>query len=466
MEIVTNFQKEIGSQRLGHKDAHILRLAIATAITHEIHGKNDLSERLIHQVEQDVGKISCAAEVELKDIQIFGMLSLYFCHTEEELFSWRAIGQACRLALEMGLHRKQSLLDNFKRAEERKLAIQVFWVVYELDRRWSFGTSLSFALHDRDIDTPLPELKAYPYLEGMIAYARLCSRVWEALPPYGSASHAIPKETEDYLEFITSNWLDSIPQELQLRHPRLGLALKCQPRLLHRLRTLIYLRGNYLRTLIHRHHVLSPNNINADMASARLVVDIAQDSIQVLVHLNDTSDIHARQQSVYHYYLLSALAVILLAVCHAPSKFAEASRGPFVSAIDLVKEFSRHGTSSRRLMKTIRGILPFAKSLGLHEEAEVPTNEAETSTSTNLHLYPDTATETTNTWCWNGGNLNMGTDISSMPDIFNIGNGLIDLYDAFGTQSLHPDALTDGLGEQSLSEWEIEEISRHFQGLI
>lgn len=57
----------------------------------------------------------------------------------------------------MGLHRKQSLLDNFKDAEERKLAVQVFWVVYELDRRWSFGTSLSFALNDRDIDTQLPE---------------------------------------------------------------------------------------------------------------------------------------------------------------------------------------------------------------------------------------------------------------------------------------------------------------------
>ena len=108
----------------------------------------------------------------------------------------------------MGLHRRQSLLDNFKELTARELAVQVFWVVYELDRRWSFGTSLSFALNDRDIDPQLPEPgKDYPYLKAMVAFAKLCSRVWEALPPYGSSLQLIPQETEDYLDFITQNWL-------------------------------------------------------------------------------------------------------------------------------------------------------------------------------------------------------------------------------------------------------------------
>ncbi|KAF3043564.1 hypothetical protein E8E11_007861 [Didymella keratinophila] len=476
--LVRNPHQPAGLQKVGKKDIHILRLAIATAITHEIHGKNILSDRLLYEVEQDVGRISSETEVELKDIQIMGMLSLYFCHTEEELFAWRAIGRACRQALEMGLHRKQSLQDNFKDPEERKLAVQVFWVVYELDRRWSFGTSLSFALNDRDIDTQLPEPgKAYPYLKGMVAYARLCSRVWESLPPYGSPLQTIPKETEDYLDFITSNWLQSIPQELQFRHPRLGLAPKSQPRLLHRLRTLLYLRGNHMRTLIHRHHVLTPDNIKADLQSARLVVDIAKDSIQVLVHLNDTSDIYARQQSVYHYYLLSALAVLLLAVCHAPSVFAEACREPFVSAVELVKGFSRHGTASRRLWKSIKGLLPVVKSLGMHGETAVeggnPGLKDMTEPSTthglqqSLQLNPN-VTELPN--IWNDADFDFGTDLGSMPEVFNIGNELIDLYDAFGTaataQSVHPDPSTDNFGEQGLSIWEIGEISRHFQGLL
>lgn len=406
------------------------------------------------------------------------MQSLYFCHTEEELFAWRAIGRACRQALEMGLHRKQSLQDNFKDPEERRLAVQVFWVVYELDRRWSFGTSLSFALNDRDIDTLLPEPgKTYPYLKGMVAYARLCSRVWESLPPYGSPLQTIPKETEDYLDFITSNWLLSIPQELQFRHPRLGLAPKSQPRLLHRLRTLLYLRGNHMRTLIHRHHVLTPDNIKADLQSARLVVDIAKDSIQVLVHLNQTSDIYARQQSVYHYYLLSALAVLLLAVCHAPSSFAEASREPFISAVELVKGFSRHGTASRRLWKSIKGLLPVVRSLGVHNEAgaqgtgSVSKEVAATGDADRerqpVQLEP-MATELPN--IWNADDFDFNTDLESMPAVFNIGNELIDLYDAFGTaattQNVQPNPSADNFGEQGLSVWEIGEISRHFQGLL
>lgn len=232
-----------------------------------------------------------------------------------------------------------------------------------------------------------------------------------------------------------------------------------------------------MRTLIHRHHVLTPDNIKADKQSARLVVDIAKDSIQVLVHLNETSDIYARQQSVYHYYLLSALAVLLLAVCHAPSMFGEASRETFVSAVELVKGFSRHGTASRRLWKSIRGLLPVVKSLGLHGDIAGQTtgpttrDVGEPSMSTEVQQslpLESTAIEVPN--MWSGSDLNFDSDIGLMPDIFNIGNELIDLYDAFGTaastQPLQPDPSAENFGEQGLSVWEIGEISRHFQGLI
>lgn len=64
---------------------------------------------------------------------------------------------AARDALEIGLHRKTSLIDNFAEEESRNKAMRVFWCCYVLDRRWSFGTSLSFAFAERDIDPNLPE---------------------------------------------------------------------------------------------------------------------------------------------------------------------------------------------------------------------------------------------------------------------------------------------------------------------
>ncbi|KAJ5945444.1 class II aldolase/adducin domain protein [Penicillium verrucosum] len=100
---------EVISPKLESKDIHILRIVIATAITTEPQGKSELCDKLIAAVEQDVGSISSTSEVELKDIQIMAILSIYFCHVEKELFAWRAIGRAARQCLEMGLHRKQSL---------------------------------------------------------------------------------------------------------------------------------------------------------------------------------------------------------------------------------------------------------------------------------------------------------------------------------------------------------------------
>ncbi|KAF2845910.1 hypothetical protein T440DRAFT_502092 [Plenodomus tracheiphilus IPT5] len=451
------------------KDAHVLRLAIATALICETFGKNEISDRLVASVKADVGKITNDLELVLKDIQIMSMLSLYFCHTSEELFAWRAIGCAARQSLELGLHRKQSLMENFKDERSRNLAVQVFWVVYELDRRWSFGTSLSFALYDRDIDPQLPEPgKEFPYLKCMVSYARICSRVWDALPSYGS--QMMPKETEDYLDFTTQNWLLSIPEELHFVHPRLGLASRSQPRQLRRLRTLLYLRGNYMRTLIHRHHVLTSDNIRANTQSAQLVVDVAKDTIQVLVHLSNTSDIYVREQSIYHYYLLSALAVVLLAVCHSPNLFAESCRDSFISAVELVKGFARHSDASRRLWKSIRGLLPVVKSLSRRVEAGRQYHQAayrgpdfaigQPPLMPNQGILAEPlAAGMTPTW---GNNAhNFGADMGMVPDVFDIGNDLLDIYNVFGaaaaTDQQQPmQTPPENYGELGMSMWEIE----------
>lgn len=60
------------------------------------------------------------------------------------------------MVLELGLHRRRSLYENYPDAALRALAVRAFWCIYVLDRRWSFGTGLSFALIDRDLDPRLP----------------------------------------------------------------------------------------------------------------------------------------------------------------------------------------------------------------------------------------------------------------------------------------------------------------------
>ena len=61
------------------------------------------------------------------------------------------------MCIELGLHRRDSLFKAMVDEEERKDAIKLFWSIYVLDRRWSFGTGMPFAVQDLDIDPNLPE---------------------------------------------------------------------------------------------------------------------------------------------------------------------------------------------------------------------------------------------------------------------------------------------------------------------
>lgn len=238
--------------------------------------------------------------------------------------------------------------------------------------------------------------------------------------------------------------------------------------------------------MIHRHHVISSASIEADIEKARLVVDIAIDSISVLVHLSETSNIYERQQSAFNYFLLSALAVIFLAVCHGSRIFAEPCRQSFLVAVELVKGFSRQGTSSRRLWKSIRGLLPLAQRIGLRDDvnsaqgvdlnSRVPRHDPSDSS-----YVLDTGVEERQS----GQPVVMGPDLSHLPpaqpmslnadfgtaapDAFALSNDLMFLFDAFGqTDDVWANGMQEYTGgdEQQPPLSGEEEISRHFWGLI
>ena len=98
---------------------------------------------------------------------------------------------------------------------------------------------------------------------------------------------------------------------------------------------------------------------------AQTVVDVATDSIRVLTHINQTSDLYRTQQVLFNAFLTSALAVLFLAVAHTPAEFAENVREEFHMALDLVRGFSKGSWISKRLWKTIRVLKEVGPKLGL-----------------------------------------------------------------------------------------------------
>lgn len=219
-----------GSSLLCSNDIALARVAVAIGILLEDPSRIELSISLVGSVETTVSSI-LSPQVDLKEVQLLTMLvshnaqttklrltsqSIFYFHAGEDLLAWRTIGIAAREALEMGLHRKRSLLDNFKDSDSRRLATRVFWCVYVLDRRWSFGTSLSFALVDKDVDPELPKpVSISRKVNGSTDFIRtrnICiSSVWSATvncaPRYGRLYHLLDLHLRVYPMTPQRHWI-------------------------------------------------------------------------------------------------------------------------------------------------------------------------------------------------------------------------------------------------------------------
>jgi hypothetical protein len=199
----------------------------------------------------------------------------------------------------------------------------------------------------------------------MISYSRIGSKVWRSINIYSPIPAALNIEEIGYLDYQILQWQKSIPAELQLPT---SSSPPASSRAIHRLQILLYLRANQMRILIYRPVLHSASSIQENVNYASTVVELARDTIRALTHLNQTSDIYRVQQVCFNYFLISALAVIFLASCHAPVHFSSICRDEFYMALDLVKGFSTKSFVSKRLWKTIKGLKEVGPKLGLNPD--------------------------------------------------------------------------------------------------
>ncbi|KAL3420608.1 fungal specific transcription factor domain-containing protein [Phlyctema vagabunda] len=352
----------------------MLKTVLACAAVTEGSGNSEIGSRLFESVKESADHILHSERIEVKSLPFLVLVAMYHFHCDEEALAWRIIGQVARMCIELGLHRRDTLFKNVTDEEERSNAIKVFWSVYVLDRRWSFGTGMPFAIQDADIDPSLPEpVVTIPYLNVMISYSRIGSKVWKSICSFSPAfSPSLNVEEIGYLDYQILQWQKSIPSELLL-------PTSSQPqtssRAMHRLQILLYLRNNQMRILIYRPVLLSASSIQENLTCANTVVDLAKDTIRALTHLNQTSDIYRAQQVCFNYFLISALAVLFLASCHAPVHFSSVCRDEFYMALDLVKGFSNKSWVSKRLWRTIKGLKEVGPKLGLAPDLKLSSSD-------------------------------------------------------------------------------------------
>ncbi|KAF2030113.1 hypothetical protein EK21DRAFT_66131 [Setomelanomma holmii] len=357
-----------GADAIMDEQTSVLKLILAITLVLEGRGKDPLGEKLFENVHRVVEK-TLSDPVSLSGINLLALAAMYHFTKDDEALAWRVIGLAARHCLELGLHRRETYATLFPDPEEQASAIRTFWCIYVLDRRWSFGTGMPFALQDTDIDPniPKPDVSSHestPYLNCMISYSLIGSKVWKSVADVAS-QEKINKEDISFLDFQVLNWHRSIPESLKFIHPDSGRHVEPPARVLHRLQVVLYLRANQMRILIYRPVLHTATTIMENLEFAHVVVKVAKDTIRILTYINQTSDIYRCQQTMFNYFLISALAVLFLAVAHAPAEFSQQSRDEFYMALELVRGLSSNSYVSKRLWKTIKTLKEVGPRLGL-----------------------------------------------------------------------------------------------------
>lgn len=302
---------------------------------------------------------------------------------------------AARGSMELGLHRQETWQRTggiFPGALEWLWASRLFWVVYVLDRKWSCGTGLPFAIQDTDMDTNLPEPgHSTPYLTCMISYARLSSKIWGLIVGWSNRSRAATSEGCAMLDAQVQHWVRSIPRELRFDAGQRSTTRSEHTDRNMMLQVLLALQANQLRILVYRQYLLSSERIAEDLAGASIAVETAKSTIHMLDYFSRVSNIYFQRPEPFNYFLISALAALFLAVLHAPYRYSQTCRPEFYTAIDMVRRSATHTRTSRRLQKIIRSLKRIQLNVQWHK------SRGPTSPVRNHHHTPALARKPTDT---------------------------------------------------------------------
>lgn len=348
-----------------------LKLVLACALIIEGHGQHELGQKLYDSAKKAVDFV-IVGKLSIKAVVLIILTATFHFQKDEETQAWRFIGIAGRQCIEMGLHRRDSLMRSFPSQAEFKHAVRIFWVVYALDRRWSFGTGMPFSLQDADIDPMLPEPdNTYPYLKHITTYNHIATKIWQHIAVFDSGSGGVRRDEIGYLDFQIMQWYSQLPSDLKFDSSNLSGENEVPDRKTRRLRFLMFLRKNQARISIYRPILHSATSIAENRAQAETVIAIAKDTITTIIGVDRISDIYRTQQVCYNYFLVQALAVIFLSVAHAPAIFCDSTRQEFYGAIDLIKGFSTKSHTTRRMWKTVRGLKELGHKIGQLARGEV-----------------------------------------------------------------------------------------------
>ncbi|KAK0391668.1 hypothetical protein NLU13_1167 [Sarocladium strictum] len=355
------------------EDTALVLLAIISAFTDP--AAQDIATPHIEEICGLIMMRTHLSNVKLDDLRLLVLTCVFFFLSDREKQAWRVIGVVMRLL--------QELTSDPDSQQRDAIPDSLFWTVYTLDRRWSFGTGLPFAVQDMDISRQPPpsnngDLSA-AYLSQMVVFCGIASEVRTAFLNNPSTCRSTLDAARDLVHFRIVQWQQNLPERLQFRGVQDRFNHTSEKRGDYKLRLMLYLRANQMRTIILRKSATRFGLSQLDETSAQNMAQIAHDSIRVLSLLVEDTDIYHAQHKTFNHFLETALSALLLVMCsgsddsgHGPT--AGISLGPakttsylrsIVEATELVQRLATCSPITQRLKDKLQGIQKFIDAMAI-----------------------------------------------------------------------------------------------------
>ena len=276
--------------------------------------------------------------------------------SDREILAWRTAGIVFRLLHEYLSRSSDDLQLPSSLDKIKSFGDKLYWSAYTLDRRWSFGTGLPFAVQDSEINHH-PEFPddsiSSAYLRQMITYCGISSEVRKSLLESSSILASSLPSIRDFLCFRVIQWQNNLPRKLQFGGADDRFDPSKEKRGEYRLRLMLYLRANQMKTVIYRKLFSGPSPGTSDLSAANVMAQVAQDTIHVLDTLDRETNIYRAQQRPFNHFLETALTSLLLVICHAGSY---GYIQDIHTAMELINRLAVSSSITRALKERLQGI--------------------------------------------------------------------------------------------------------------
>ncbi|EXJ56358.1 uncharacterized protein A1O5_12625 [Cladophialophora psammophila CBS 110553] len=326
-------------------ETQIMKILVAIGMITELGvAGTDAAMRLMQDV-LDTSEDSLINTEGLSGVQLLVSTALFYYNLDEEPKASRYACLASRRCLEMGLHRRDTLVKHFPEEGARKAALRIFWSVFTLDRRSSLGLGVPFVIQDSLVDPALVSLDFdNVYLRTMIPFAKLSGKAWQMSNEFGSKEPDIVREEIEYLDYQVSQWQKQIPASIRYCHGSTGLPdLKsCNSEILQQfyLSVALFVRSNQLHNVIYRPLLQSASRIKSHPEHILAAVNVAKDSLQVLSELDAATTLLETHATFFKHFIVSSLGNLLLIAVHATAEYWMEIRDTFHVGLTLLRKLS------------------------------------------------------------------------------------------------------------------------------